>query len=71
VDSGGYAQASAQPAASGRSRKLIRPFVSSTVVQSGGTWLQIGTETGSPNSSATNWTTGADSYTVVLHCTTH
>jgi hypothetical protein len=40
-------------------------------VQSGGTWLQIGTETGLPNSSATNWTTGTNSYTVVLHSTTH
>jgi hypothetical protein len=29
----------------------------------------IGTDTGFPNSSATNWETGTNSYQLQLHCT--
>jgi hypothetical protein len=84
MDSGGYAQAAAQPAPSGRSRKLIRPFVSSTIpLEEADPPVRLEhhrakrwnvapdrDETGFPNSSATNWTTG-NPCTVVLHCTTH
>ena len=32
-------------------------------------WRITGADTGWPNSSATNWTTGTNSYQVKLHCT--
>ena len=32
-------------------------------------WRITGADTGCPNSSATNWTTGTNSYQVKLHCT--
>jgi hypothetical protein len=35
----------------------------------GAAQLVLGTKTGFPNSSATNWTFGTNSYKVILHCT--